>query len=158
MHKGRIYPFAPEYWVVESYFWPAYPSWRLNLSVVLIIDPNFFPIRSAPSPCFSDPSISLDGRSITYHWLTTWTADSSDLLLTVKRIEVGGILYTHWHLQILLDDVVIGHTYFYGGYNNPEFNASPGNFFSVDNPSETGLQTIITFGPVSYRDGGSPYV
>jgi hypothetical protein len=157
MHKGRHYPYHPQFWVNTIFFWPGFIPWKMNFWSGIIGFPCNEVTSLATFPLVSKPGVILDVEQVRYDWPIDWTSQADLMVLFLKATTLDGLRVAEWHLQLTLLDAVQMDCYFYQSYwqTTCENNGS----FWYPNPGDpVGSPNALPFiKSATYAVGGSPW-
>jgi hypothetical protein len=157
MHKGRIVPHHPSWFVGENYFWPSYISWKLMLSELQSYRFPDFPNYAPPAPTVSDGGVRIDEHEIYWEWSVDWTILCDRIRITMSDDVLSGDRATRFHAEMFLGLVLVDQCYWYefGGvfvWNNASFTAYKTPV--VDPFTPWGFAQIFQ---ATYAQGGDPF-
>jgi len=156
-HLGRQYPFLPEYWAGNTWFWPHFLPWKYYC--------DFHPALSGPWSDLPDkiamisaPGILLpDGK--TARW--TWDFDDSGFHYHLQTDALGDMAETdhelRWLTSLFIDG--IGWAESTATVKFSVQSPSPGGYTEGFDPG-TGLPcdpAVIYTREATYAEGGSPF-
>lgn len=156
MHKGRRYPYDPQFWVTATNFWPAYMPWKMSLFGFGPL--NFpFPIwGDAPLPLISNPCEVLSRSERLYTWPVDWTILSDRLTLNVVDFIRDGSVFATWHVRSWLGSVALDGGEF--EVASPVYNDYVLGFaYLVNPPAPPTYNGDYEFEGAAYYQGGSPW-
>lgn len=156
-HKGRPYPYHPDYWSTEAWFWPGYVPWKLKgLRVDAKDDPWDFCIF--PNPQISEAGIPSTDRKVMSYTFNIGTG----CLVTMIVVEMdlqgghpGGL--ARWTVTAIYWDATSDTE-----VKTQEFPQrvvdSPVFEFEVPDPGCEPFDLVfVKFQPASYEEGGTPW-
>ena len=157
MHKGRIVPHHPEFWVGWNYFWPSYISWKLMLAAMQSYRFPDFPNYGPPTPKVSNAGIVVDQHEIYWQWNVDWTVLIDLLQINVKDYIFVGGRGTQFHAQMWLEGVLVDECWWYEFAAVFEWNGTVFTAYktpTVDSSSPWGYAQIQQ---ATYIQGGDPW-
>lgn len=157
MHRGRTYPYHPNYWATECIFWPGFVPWKMVSSVTRVNTAPWDKIVVG-SVGVSDVGICVpDSTQISWHWSLVPPNLATDLVLSVEMISFLGVNYCRWKLKLSLGIVEVADAWWYQPY--PSFTSGfiSGSCTDVNNPDGSGNAVWIQCSCATYAEGGSPW-
>lgn len=157
MHKGRFYPYLPQFWATECMFWPGHVPWKF-LGVVNIavsdgwenIDPDFDAV-SVPG----DPGI--DAKVPTWSWALSAPSAADLLTLSIQKKAYAGVAYASWKASLWIGASRVAQAWFFQpsplyicGTDGTQWRLTEDPSSSLDGP-------WLNFAPATYAQGGSPW-
>lgn len=158
MHKGRIYPYSPQYYTTEGWFWPGFVPWKMELELIFVSLP--------PSPQFSPGFmgtsdagvVSADRQSITYHWSLPSGGLASDFFVECYSNYYGAVKLCVIHCYSELDGVNTGEVWNYQPAGQRAFGTwLPELYRLIDDPEAPPVEMGFVMGYSDYAQGGSPW-
>jgi len=156
-HLGRQYPFLPEYWAGNTWFWPNFLPWKYYCDFHPAVSGAWTQLPDQIG-LISEPGTLLgDGRTAEWRW--SFYSSGKHYVLTLNAL--GDMSATdhelHWHIMMNIDGSDIAE-------------ADAFVRFSVQSPSPGGYteaQDIVLLEPcdppaiytreATYAEGGSPF-
>lgn len=157
MHKGRLYPFHPKFWVGWSYFWPNFLPWKMSLDEGYFEGPGFVAMGDAPFPVFSNPGSYISEHELQWQWPVTWTPLSDLLQLNCLDSIQFGNRYVEWHFQISLAGVQIDEAYQYASSPAPLAENVGAYWYKPSGLPPINFAGQFDLRPTLYSQGGSPW-
>jgi hypothetical protein len=157
MHKGRVYPFAQEFWLITSQFWQGFIPWKAKIIECIFAGPG--------NAYMGDPSIGhvsnaievISLHNVRYTWPITWYGSGARFVIDLEDYMHDGILYVRWHAQIFQGVTLIDEAYNWAPSPRYTFDSPVG--FWYQEPDYPGVNYSMTgsFLYATYAEGGSPY-
>ena len=157
MHKGRWYPFHPNYWSAPAWFWPGFVPWKLR-AVDVPIGVTMFGCPAGTPIVISDPGIPSDDSMVIDYFIPLAGGCAMHWLgVTMERVGGLGSFEARW---------TVGTEYWDGSREYQSMNQeypqrevlSPVFSFTIP-PMEVGPPIVVhpRFFPATYAEGGSPW-
>lgn len=158
MHSGRDYPYHPDYWATEAWFWRGFVPFKLHAELTAPAGPPFT-IIPFPWSELSDPGeVSLDAKEITYEIAIFPPAAYPSLTVTLDRLDLGGEYKARWRATLRDGAGAWGTAFLLQPYPQRVVLAN-GFDYVVPSPPYTGAQgPPLKLRPATYEEGGSPWL
>jgi len=158
MHKGRTYPYLPEYFCVPGFFWPGFVPWKIKLVATSASKPppwsaiplNYVGISGSGEPDSTANEVQwiLDNTGLPFGYDFDFTAGpdlitgSGGIAMILNLNYLGNRISQAW-------DILPFPQYRFGinGFANITPPPPP--------PFTTGLNMVVSV--ANYAEGGSPW-
>lgn len=107
MHKGRTYPYLPEYFGTEYFFWPGFVPWKVVLHPIGTSGPPPPPWYYGPQVVSEPGSIEYDAGGVRWVFYYDPSDHSNFMQLSIlpEAIPVPGMF--KWQLDLALGDFFV---------------------------------------------------
>lgn len=157
MHKGRHYPFHPDYWSTESWFWPGFVPWKMR-AAELPIGVTLFGCPFGTPVLISEPGEpSSTTKSIDYAFNLVATCLIKTFVVTMERTGSFGAYRASWTVAATYwDDSIESQTM---TQEYPQRVVLSPVFVLTIPPVVPGppITQHARFFPATYAEGGSPW-
>ncbi len=157
MHAGRQYPYHPDYWSTEAWFWRGHVPFKLHAETTDVTVPPFS-IIPFPWSALSDPGQPSDDRkSITYEIAVFPPAAYPALIVTMDLLKSEPEWQARWRATLRDGGGAWGTAFLLQPYPQRVVLAERFDYV-VPSPPYTGSQgPPIKLRPATYAEGGSPW-
>lgn len=156
-HIGRPYPYHPEYWATEAWFYRGFVPWKLTAEPEFPIPPFFGCVVGAFIPPSGPGETTGDAKKIKYTFVADGECLVTQMEVTLEAISPGVGGSARWNLK----------SYYWDGSFETQFLdqpypqrvvLSPWFTMTVPNPDVgPSLLMLVRFHPATYDEGGSPF-
>lgn len=157
MHRGKDYPYAPEYWATEGFFWPGFVPWKmrsfLSVSQASPWDALLVPFNQISAVVEYVP----DRTQCAYVWTLDTPSVPDHLRLSLEQLDLSGTLYNVWKAQLITAGMPIADAWLF--QENPQYVCAGAGtrWWDVFDPSTSPAGPDLNFLPATYAEGGSPW-
>lgn len=101
MHKGKLYPYAWEYWAGEAWFWPGWLPYQMRLDTPSVIDDAWASIPTNAT-IISQPMEPLDDtyQQVSYIFALSGPPTFASLTAFLQRVKLSNTLYALWYVHL----------------------------------------------------------
>lgn len=157
MHKGRLYPYQPTFWVGGVYFWPGFLPWKfaLNFGVFDLGVPT--DLGPAPYPVISQAGTIVSPQEAQWQWPAPWASNYDLLQLNIANVNRIGYLGALWSATAWLAGIQINQAY--RTIRSPSYDPYEIGTFWYLTPDQFPVTQngYFEFQPATYQQGGSPW-
>lgn len=157
-HIGRNYPYLPEYWATEAWFWPGFVPWKLVASFDDTIILPWFRLTLGWTGVSQVYSLTDDCKEVTYQFpLTLRNGDDGYLLVRLRKVTISSVNKAEWYMVVIDDGVPFAEGYAWQPFPQRVVYVDTWDV-GHDLPSGTDcLPPPLTIRPATYEEGGSPF-
>lgn len=157
MHRGRSYPFYPDYWATEAWFWPGFVPWKIRASLPIAASPPWDPL-GYPFDAVSDAGVVVSDRTqISYHWSLIPPATATDLEVSLEMITVSDVQYARWKAKLLSGMIEVADAWLYQDFPQRVVSTGGNLWNLVNSPVLIPPFLNLVCLPATYAEGGSPW-
>lgn len=157
MHRGREYPYHPQFWNGWTYFWPGYLPWKMALNFGVFGVGYASNIITPPGALISAAGTALSPSHMRYGWSVSYSPLFDFLELDLVDITFSGVRYTQWQMSMFLLGVPMNDSY--RSIRSPTYQVYEIGTFWWLTPDEfpTVQNGYFELQPAAYSQGGSPW-
>lgn len=155
MHVGRPYPYHPNYWATEAWFWPGFVPWKMRLQVFDNSDPPWGIYPSGYGEVSVPGMCSSNNKVITYEFQKQ--SPAYGLILTLQRDIFEGRYVARWQLDLVSSVVTWGRAVELQTYPQRVVFNRTWQYVYGSIPYPVPRAPRYQFDPAAYHVGGSPY-
>lgn len=157
MHKGRLYPYHPHFWVGGVYYWPGFLPWKMSLNFGVFGVGYGADIITPPGVMISSAGTIVSLTQVRYEWSVDYSPLFDSLTLDIVDVSFSAVLYAQWHVTMLLAGVPMNNSY--RSIRSPSYQVYEiGTFWWLTPDESPTIQNgYFEFQPSSYAQGGSPW-
>jgi hypothetical protein len=157
MHAGRSYPYLPDYWATEAWFWPGFVPWKLRGSIA-VAGPPLWNLLLVPWDAVSMPGMTVPDRTqVIYQFPLASMPGVTDLFVSMEMIATGGKDYGRWKAVLQNGSIQLAFAWLYQPKPQRTVNTLPDVFNTANVVPPTVPQLQLVCRPATYAEGGSPW-
>jgi hypothetical protein len=157
MHRGLAYPYHPEYFATEAWFWRGFVPWKLHGRATATLFPPWTLIPSGWTGISDAGVVSADRTVITYRFVYLSIPVDYAFSVSMQRTGAPGNYKASWGIKI--PDVGPSWAVAFLDQGFPQRSVfCPGfPFFTPAPPYTPDTGPALEFRPALYAEGGSPW-
>lgn len=157
MHKGRQYPYCPQFWVGTAYFWPYFIPWKWRINAIEFFHGGLLAFVHAPFPLITAGAEVLDAQTVRYSLPITWSLVAD--LLTITGADDIHLMqkYVVWTFQLWKSGLEIDFAVWAASTPATGINPIFGFMYNVPYGTPTSANASVDMRQANYEDGGSPW-
>jgi len=158
MHKGRQYPYFPDYWATEAWFWPGFAPWKLTASNNTLASGPWNRLGLITDVVSGAGFCVPDCTQISYLFDLPPTSAADTLLVSLEMVVDNGVRYARWKAVLKTGSSIDAEAWLYQQFPQTIVfaGAPPGwNIYNYILPTPPFLNLVCE--PATYTQGGSPW-
>lgn len=157
MHAGRPYPYHPEYWATEAWFYRGFVPFKLKGTLTATANPPWN-IMPPGWTGVSDPGVtSMGGKEITYEFAVFPPGAFPQLLVTMDKHILGSDSKARWRCTLSGSGGPWATAVLLQPFPQRVVLANGFDYSLPAPPYTSAVGPPLRFEPADYDEGGSPW-
>lgn len=157
MHAGKLYPYHPNYWATEAWFWRGEVPFKMHGRC--FAEPTAgWTLVPLGWEGVSDPGVpSSDSKYIEYEFAIDPPGAFPSLLVRLEKSSLNGEAKAMWRVQLVGSGGVIDTAWRFQAFPQYEVFCSGLTTWTPPAPPSAGQAVPLEFRPATYAEGGTPW-